>query len=406
MADEFTFIGSVTDNAPRANQKGRADRRMVKESISNVLLNSGEEIVLVDAKERGDLYEVRVVSDNPYLEVYIELDDYRNENVSAAELLAQPQTGRLLSNFQAIDGGSPAAGYTLLYNPDIPEDYQGRIRVILRNRIRPSKDVFGNPGAGRGAYRSRGDLASPINLGYGGGAVIPHNHTASDPDRLTHVAYNMAVGDDFNNVEGLKNRAFLSAAGVGLKRGALHPYVGSAGIPVLDQSEFITRNPNIPMTNTLHVFFDDVVEHGAADLVWPRNTEQDIYIVDFAGPTALAAGAKLVAGNRLFFKDRNNVYFPGVIDAVATAQTLPTRFAANGASQYTQAIKITVKPGLASPPPPIVYSLYDPTNTERPTEGEPNGGSMGTLTTPADTNPPVLVYGAEIRRLKRVSYDG
>ena len=38
-----------------------------------------------------------MVSDNPYLEVYIELDDYRNENVSAAELLAQPQTGRLLS---------------------------------------------------------------------------------------------------------------------------------------------------------------------------------------------------------------------------------------------------------------------------------------------------------------------
>ena len=75
MADEFTFIGSVTDNAPRANQKGRADRRMVKESVSNVLLNSGEEIVLLDAKERGDLYEVRVVSDNPYLEVYIELDD-------------------------------------------------------------------------------------------------------------------------------------------------------------------------------------------------------------------------------------------------------------------------------------------------------------------------------------------
>ena len=47
------------------------------------------------------------------------------------------------------------------------------------------------------------------------------------------------------------------------------------------------------MTDTLHVFFDDVVDTGAADLVWPRNTEQDIYIVDFAGATALAAGAKL-----------------------------------------------------------------------------------------------------------------
>ena len=405
MADEFTFIGSVTDSAPKAGQKGRADRRMVKESISNLMLNSGEEFVLLDAKERGDLYEVRVISDNPYLEVYIELDDYRNENTSAAELLAQPETGRLLSNFQAIDGGSPSRGYTLLYNPDIPEDYQGRIRVILRNRIRPSKDVFGNPGEGRGSYRSRGDLATPVNLGYGGGGVIPHGHTASDSDRLTHVAYTIAAGDNFNNVQSLTNRTFLSASGVSVKRGALHPYIGSAGIPKLTDGSFIARSPSAPMNNTCHVFFDEItVTGGVTDLVWPRNTQQDIYIHDFAGGT-LTAGSNLAVGARLFFKDKNNVYFPGVVSAVADGEALPTRFAANGGSAYANGLKITVKPGLAFPPPNLVFALYDVTN-ERPGEAEPAGAAMGTLTTPADTNPPVLVYGAEIRRLKRVSYDG
>ena len=105
MVDEFTFVGQVTDNSPYVSQKGRVDKRMLRESVKNIALDAGQEFVLLDSKERGDLYEVRVVSDNPYLEVHIEIDEWRNENTSAAELLSQPQTGRLLSGFRAIDGG-------------------------------------------------------------------------------------------------------------------------------------------------------------------------------------------------------------------------------------------------------------------------------------------------------------
>ena len=406
MADEFTFIGNVVDNAPTAGQKGRADRRMVKESVSNLVLGSGEEYVLLDAKERGDLYEVRVVSDNPYLEVYIELDEYRNENVSAAELLAQPQTGRLLSNFQAIDGGSPAAGYTLLYNPDIPEDYQGRIRVILRNRIRPSKDVFGNPSVGHGKYRSRGDLATPINLGFSGGVVIPHTFAPSDSEALTSVAYTIATGDYFNNLPGLFNRELLGPTAAGVKRGALHPYVGTAGIPILNDDNTIAHSPNTPMNNTLHVFFDDVSVDPTAvpadGLSWPRNTQQDIYIADFAG--AVLSQGSLIAGERVWFKTKTEIYFPGVVDSVTDSVTLPTRFASNGGTAYTNCLKITVKPGLAAAPPPMVFANYEA--QVRTGELEPSGHAFGTLTTGADTNPKVLVYGAELRRLKRISYDG
>lgn len=408
MADEFTFIGNVADNAPMAGQKGRVDRRMVRESVSNLVLNSGEEYVLLDSKERGDLYEVRVVADNPYLEVYIELDDYRNENVSAAELLAQPQTGRLLSNFQAIDGGSPAAGYTLLYNPDIPEDYQGRIRVILRNRIRPSKDVFGNPSAGSGTYISRGDLATPTTLGFSGGVVVPHNIALSGDEPLTQVAFTIATGEDFNNLPGLFNTALLGPASVGLKRGALHPYIGIAGLPILKQNNIIAHTTApVPMTNTLHIFFDDVIVDptlSTTDAIsWPRNTQQDIYIVDFGGAGISATG--IAAGDRMWFKTKTDIYFPGEVSAVAEGVTLPTRFAANGGTAYTNSMKITVKPGLAAAPPAMVFGLYA-SDAAAPGNAEGTGHAFGTLTTNADTNPKVLVYGAELRRLKRISYDG
>ena len=404
MADEFTFIGSVSDSAPKSGQKGRVDRRMVRESIENLSLDSGEEFALVDAKERGDLYEVRVVSDNPYLEVYIELDDYRNENTSAAELLAQPETGRLLSNFQAIDGGSPSHGYTLLYNPDIPEDYQGRIRIVLRNRIRPNNDVFGNPAAGSGSYRSRGDLATPVNLGFSGGAVVPHNFTRSSERALTAVAHHAVSSEAFNNVPGALNMTFLDAGGKRVKRGALHPYVGSAGTPVLSTSNMVTLNPNAPVVETLHIFFDELTGSGIDEYVWPRDTRQDIYIVDIAGGT-VAANAGLQVGQRIWFKDRNNIYFAGEVTAFADSQTLPTRFAANGGSAYTGVCKVTVAPGLASPPPTMVFQNYDPTQT-LPTDANNNGTAFGSLTTPADNNPTVQIYSAEVRRLKRVSFDG
>jgi len=406
VADEFTFIGSVSDSAPKSGQKGRVDRRMVREAVENLSLSTGDEFVLVDAKERGDLYEVRVVSDNPYLEVYIELDDYRNENTCAAELLAQPNTGRLLSNFQVIDGGSPSRGYTLLYNPDIPEDYQGRIRIVLRNRIRPNNDVFGNPTGGSGSYRSRGDLATPTNLGFSGGAVVPHNFSRSSKRALTAVAHHAVASEAFNNVPGALNMTFLDAGGSRVKRGALHPYVGSAGLPVLNTLNIITVDPSAPMPETLHIFFDELTGFGIDEYVWPRDTRQDIYFVDIGGKT-ITAGAGLQVGQRIWFKDRNNIYFAGEVTAVADSQTLPTRFAANGGSAYTGVCKVTVAPGLASPPPTMVFQNYDPTNTTAgPTDTNNNGTSFGNLTTPADNNPTVQIYSAEVRRLKRVSFDG
>jgi hypothetical protein len=409
VAEESVIAANVADNAPYVTQKGRVDRRMVRESVRNLVIDSGGEYVLLDSKERGDLYEIRVISDNPYLEVYVELDDWRNENASAAELLSQPETGRLLSNFQAIDGGSPGVGYTLLYNPDLPEDFDGRIRVVLRNRIRPSTDVFGQAlkSAVTARYTSRAGLATPTNLGFSGGAVIPHNDAASSAPNLLNNAYGLVHSPDFYNTLGVPNKVFMTPSGLSLSRGAYHPYVGIAGT-----ANLLTGDSNVPittggplLTDTLHVFVDPIhylEGSGGTEIVdtWPSRTSQYIYFADFAGAT-LSAGT-YVAGARMWLKDGKNLYFPGVIESVADSQNLPTKFATNGGSAYANCVRVEVSPGLQFAPPAILINNYNNNTGSQ----DSISGAFGVVTSQADSNPHVLVHAAELRRLKRVSYDG
>jgi hypothetical protein len=399
VADEFVFAGSVKDNAPYAKQKGRVDRRLIRTFRENFTMDGGEEVVLLDSKERGDLFEVRIVTDNPYVEVFIEIDEWRNDNASAAELLAQPDTGRLLSNFQAIDGGHPAIGYTLLYNPDIPEDYDGRIRVVVRNRIKANKAVFGSPGR----YKSNGNLATPIELGFTGGfsmSVGGNIAALSMDDNPELVGFMMAGSPEtpFLNNDGTSNPVFHSAEGDAIKPGALHPYVGIAGRPILSGDDL----GNVAHANrNVHIFFDALTETPGftSRPVWGDGSQMDIYIADFANTTALTT--TLAANDRMYIHDNERIYFPGRISAVATNQSLPTKFAKNGAAAYTGCLKITCTPGLRLPPPSIIAKADSTTFLMGGT-----GQSFGSVTTPADSNPTIRVYRAEIKRFKRISYDG
>ena len=398
MADEFVFMGAVKDNSPYATQKARVDKRLIREVQKNFTLDSGQEIILLDAKERGDLFEILVVADNPYLEVFLEMDDWRNDNASAAEILAQPETGRLLSNFQAIDGGHPGVGYTLLYNPDVPEDYDGRLRVVLRNRIRPNKDVFGDP-KGRGPYVSRGDLATPSEMSWGGGFVINSQVGAAISNlSIEELAYSISgsTNSDFLMNPGIGNTAFNTPRGLTLKRGALHPYVGTAGRPT-----FALDTIGNGSGTTVHVFWDNPLDIEAATAKspgWPGAAHQDIYLVDFAGG---ALTTTVAVGDRVWVRSGNRNYFPGAVTALATNQNLPTKFASNGGVAYTGSIKISVTPGMRAAPP---------SSRIRPIAGGSqaaiSSAGFGTLTTNADSNPQILVKHAEIKRLKRVSYDG
>ena len=92
--------------------KFREDRRVVTVRRSNVLLTSignGRSLQLVDQKGVGKVLSVKIVTDNPYANVILEVDDWRNEGESPAGLL-YGGTGKMDYGLYALDGGNPAKG--------------------------------------------------------------------------------------------------------------------------------------------------------------------------------------------------------------------------------------------------------------------------------------------------------
>lgn len=414
VEEEFIYAGNIKDTSPYAVQKLRLDGRLIGTDIQNTNLDSGQRYVLLDMKEQGELLGFRVVADNPYLEVFIEIDDWRY-TTTIAELLLQPGTGRMHSNFYAVEGDNPLSGYALVFSPDFPESYEKRIRIILSNNLRrargganQSPDILG---AGQ-IVKGTGNQPTPTRLGSAGGVVRTH------PMRLTvqDLNENEAAGDT-PGVErlggfGLHFDLFNQPHAVkfneekAIKRGILHPYVGKAGevimstVKTLGPIDSLSETPDA--RGSIHMFFDDPFKD-ADNQAWSRpqkaGSTQDIYIVDFADTGGLDIQHDIQIGDRLGFKDHDRYYFPGQVSAVEDAVTLPAKFAKNGSSQYVRALKISVIPGM-NPAPPSIVIKGDGGRFENQTS------FFFALTSVAETNPKIHIRTAEIKRRKQVSLDG
>ena len=96
--------------------------------------------------EKGELQSVRVVVDNPHVQVLLQLDEYRNKDPdgeSAAEIIYNGNSDTANRGFKILDGQGSGKGYVMEYRPDVPEPYEQRVRLIIRNQIRRSGDVYG-----------------------------------------------------------------------------------------------------------------------------------------------------------------------------------------------------------------------------------------------------------------------
>lgn len=409
VEEEFIYAGKIKDTSPYAVQKLRLDGRLIGTDIQNTTLDSGQKYVLLDMKEQGELLGFRVVADNPYLEVFIEIDDWRY-TTTIAELLLQPDTGRMHSNFYAVKGDNPLSGYALVFSPDFPESYEKRVRIVLSNNIKkaPSNSSSSEGILGAGVnIKGKGNQPTPTTSGTIGGVVRTHPVYLTMQDFNTHLGGNGierlgGLGlhfDLFNQPHA--NLAVNSAKPI--KRGILHPYVGKAG-----EVHMSTQKTMEPLTaegarGSIHVFFDDPFVGEASNQTSTRPqmslTRQDIYIVDFADTGSNNIPHALQTGDRLGFKDEDRYYFVGQIDAEEPAVTLPAKFAKNGSSEYVRALKLSVIPGM-NPAPPSIVIPNDGGRFESQTSG------YFTITGVAETNPKIHIRTAEIKRRKQVSLDG
>ena len=77
-------------------QPAKKTEEVVEESIFVTIrqgplrLKAGEQLDVLNVIEGGELVSIEIVTDNPYLATFLELDDYRNKEpvgITAAELL-------------------------------------------------------------------------------------------------------------------------------------------------------------------------------------------------------------------------------------------------------------------------------------------------------------------------------
>jgi hypothetical protein len=121
MSDEqYIYLGQApTREVSRKSSMVREDKRTVTIRQAGLLLTSqgdASTLRLVDQRGKGTLLSVKIVTDNPYIQLLMEIDDWRNDGETPAELL-YGGTGKQDYGLYAMDGGDPAKGYTMMYTP-------------------------------------------------------------------------------------------------------------------------------------------------------------------------------------------------------------------------------------------------------------------------------------------------
>jgi hypothetical protein len=332
MADNpFLFLGN---NQPQESKRARAfreDNRVINIRRSNQIISAinGNNVVnLVDQKGKGVVRSVKVVTDNPYIEMILEIDDYRVDGIYAAELMYNGDTVKSDYEVYSTNGGNPGTGYVLNYTPMGGETFEKRFRVTLRNRI-PPHVIFGYTKS----YVPGNGLPIPENLGFNAGSFW----SSGAQPKVANLNFDVGV---FQDDSGISLPNFESAAAAfatsttspmyeatwpnpairndpGARRGIHHPYVGIAGKPTFTVQRLIITPSNGGNMDEFHTaFFDPRLPSG-------DNVAQQIVIANIGDNAKAGHLHTFAAGARLFIKDNNGrFYFPGELTSVPTAGTI------------------------------------------------------------------------------------
>ena len=120
------FAGTARDNRGPESMF-RPDERQIVTEFNNLVIDTGTNFQVLDIAEAGELQSIVVVSDNPYLQVFVQIDDFRNaepNGLTVAELLYNGNLTQLSQRrFRAVDGQSPTVGYAMVFEPQNPVQY-------------------------------------------------------------------------------------------------------------------------------------------------------------------------------------------------------------------------------------------------------------------------------------------
>lgn len=237
------FSGSVKEKRSK-DALFRADERLIITEFNNLTIDTGNNFQVIDIGEAGELHSVVVVADNPYLQVFLQIDDFRNaepNGMTVAELLYNGDvTQTSQRRFKAIDGQSPTVGYAMVFEPMKPVQYTNRLRIILYNNIPRNGNVYGRDLP----FRNSATLPTPAAPAHMAGAAFEQSSLASVSLDEMSQAMTTPVGSPAYYSGKVYNEPALNGAVLsGMKLGTDHPYVGIAGRPIFASDASSTTIP-------------------------------------------------------------------------------------------------------------------------------------------------------------------
>ena len=226
------ILQNVTSNIYNYGSGGNANTTEIElrtDKFRNLNIDSGETLEILAKKGAGLLHALEVVMDNPYGAVYLEIDGYKNTTdgigETPAELLLNNRTTRVDGQFWVKTVASDGT-YTMMYTPQKPEPYTEQLRIMVSNRIKPTRDVFGHSLN----YTSRGGIPTPIKTDFMGGGSFAHTGLKEASLDTLASAIAKPIGSSVYSVDDTYNQAVFDSNSHLIGTG--HPYQGQAGKPV------------------------------------------------------------------------------------------------------------------------------------------------------------------------------
>ncbi len=230
------ILMNVTSNIYNYGAGGNASTPEIElrtEKFNNIMVNSGETLEVLAKKGAGLLHGLEVVVDNPYAAVYLEIDGYRNTTdgigETPAELILHNRTTRVDGQIYVKTVGSDGT-YTMLYTPMKPEPYEEQLRIMVSNRVKPSRDVFGMSLN----YTSRGGIPTPMKTDFMGGGSFVHSGLKEASLDTMAAAMAKPIGSTLYSVDDTYNQAVFDSNSMAIGTG--HPYQGQAGKPKMSKN--------------------------------------------------------------------------------------------------------------------------------------------------------------------------
>ncbi len=455
------FAGTARDTRT-SESLFRPDERLIVTEFTNLVLDTGTNFQVLDIAEAGELQSIVVVSDNPYLQVFVQIDDFRNSEpngLTVAELLYNGNLTQLSQRrFRAVDGQSPTVGYSMVFEPQNPVQYTERIRIILYNNVPRNSAVYGK----NLNFRNSATLPTPAVPAHMAGSTFEQSSLASVSLSEMGQAMTTPVGSPaYFSGKTYNIGAINGQIQSGMVLGSDHPYVGIAGRPIFasdPSSMFIPKETlgsasrdapkrfkvrdeaeRFPGTQDSSSSMVVTIQSQVAENGVYATSMTDASYNEMLGFGAQLSGANLVwdttspyypVGKRIFARVGGSVHMLGECTAisltkdqesanelVATSDSpsvIGKSLTVSGAAYTGKAgssyepidYHLKIEPGLSGTMTDFEIELLSGASTADGKTATSEYARWGIVTSQADTNPQILVKKVDVRRRKVYSKEG